>query len=62
MANSIARAVSARFPLMARNIASSRRLANLPILPFVVRSFSDSSAESVEYNDAYPYVSVITSG
>jgi hypothetical protein len=52
IANSIARPISALFPLIDRNIASNRFLASLPILPFSVRSFSESSAESEEYIDA----------
>jgi hypothetical protein len=52
MAYSIALAISERFPLITLSIASNRFRVNLPIFPFVVRSRSDSSAESEEYVEA----------
>lgn len=52
IANSMARAISTRLPLIALSIAANRFLASRPILPLDVRSFSSSSEESDEYRDA----------
>lgn len=45
------RAISPRFPLSARSIASNRFRARLPNSFFLQCSLSDSSAESVEYTE-----------
>lgn len=54
IANSIKRAISSRVPVIARSPLSNRLRAFLPRVPLRVRSLSESSAESDEYNSALP--------
>lgn len=54
IANSINRAISSRLPVIARSPLSNRLRAILPRVPLRVRSLSESSAESDEYNSALP--------
>lgn len=55
IANSIKRAISSLFPVIARRPLSNRLRAILPSAPLRVRSFSESSAESEEYSSALPW-------